>query len=290
MSPSSSSPTPQPSSRTTSPARSWPSTPRPSPAGRPSRGTPGTYYDAITGLSYEALWFNVSKAPLTIVAVRQALGYATDRDAIVKQLFAPIQPDIQPIQSFYTPAFGKVYTTPFSQVPSWTSNMVNTLMTGDGWAKGSDGIWAKGGQKAALELKTTTGNKRRAADRPDPAERVAAGRVPADGHARDGRCAVRPGRARAGTSRSPCTPRPRPTTTRASATCGARKNIPGAVQRQQRHQLVPDQRPRPGHGVWIDVDTNLDPTRPDRRRPTRVRPAGRAGAGASRSIRSRTSS
>jgi len=39
--------------------------------------------------------------------------------------------------------------------------MVNTLMTGDGWAKGSDGIWAKGGKKAALTLKTTTGNKRR---------------------------------------------------------------------------------------------------------------------------------
>jgi peptide/nickel transport system substrate-binding protein len=38
---------------------------------------------------------------------------------------------------------------------------VNTLMTGDGWAKGSDGIWAKNGTKATLELKTTTGNKRR---------------------------------------------------------------------------------------------------------------------------------
>ena len=34
-------------------------------------------------------------------------------------------------------------------------------MTGDGWAKGSDGIWAKGGQKAQLEISTTAGNKRR---------------------------------------------------------------------------------------------------------------------------------
>src|SRR5438132_4175187 len=34
-------------------------------------------------------------------------------------------------------------------------------MTGDGWAKGGDGIWAKGGQKANLVIRSTTGNKRR---------------------------------------------------------------------------------------------------------------------------------
>src|SRR5204863_337192 len=38
---------------------------------------------------------------------------------------------------------------------------VNSLMTGDGWAKGSDGIWAKGGQKASLTVRVTAGNKRR---------------------------------------------------------------------------------------------------------------------------------
>ena len=44
------------------------------------KGQPGTYFDAITGLSYEGLWFNIAKAPLNDQAVRQALGYATDRD------------------------------------------------------------------------------------------------------------------------------------------------------------------------------------------------------------------
>ncbi len=34
-------------------------------------------------------------------------------------------------------------------------------MTGDGWAKGSDGIWAKDGKKAAFAIRSTTGNKRR---------------------------------------------------------------------------------------------------------------------------------
>ena len=34
-------------------------------------------------------------------------------------------------------------------------------MTGDGWAKNGDGIWAKGGKTAAFTIKTTAGNKRR---------------------------------------------------------------------------------------------------------------------------------
>jgi peptide/nickel transport system substrate-binding protein len=124
------------------------------------KGAPGTLFDAVSGLDFEAVWFNTSKAPLDSKAVRQSLAYATDRDAIVKQLFAPIQPDIKPIQSLYTPAFKGAYSTPFSKYTP-DLNQVNTLMTGDGWAKGPDGIWAKGGQKANLEIKTTTGNKRR---------------------------------------------------------------------------------------------------------------------------------
>jgi peptide/nickel transport system substrate-binding protein len=135
--------------------------PQAQPGGEALKGTPGTFFDAITGLSYEALWFNVQKAPLDSQAVRQALAYATDRNAIVKQLFSPIQPDIKPINSFYTPAYGKAYSEPYAKYHLDLSQ-VTKLMTGDGWAKGSDGIWAKAGKKAALELKTTTGNKRRA--------------------------------------------------------------------------------------------------------------------------------
>jgi peptide/nickel transport system substrate-binding protein len=134
--------------------------PQAQPGGEALKGTAGTYFDAISGLSYEALWYNVEKAPLNSKAVRQALGFATDRNAIVQQLFAPIQPDIKPIQSMFTPAFGAAYTTPYSKY-ALDLKMVDTLMTGDGWTKGADGIWAKGGTKATLELKTTTGNKRR---------------------------------------------------------------------------------------------------------------------------------
>ena len=34
-------------------------------------------------------------------------------------------------------------------------------MTAAGWAKGSDGVWAKGGQRASFTVNTTAGNQRR---------------------------------------------------------------------------------------------------------------------------------
>jgi peptide/nickel transport system substrate-binding protein len=107
------------------------------------------------------VWFNTQKAPLDHAAVRQALAYATDREALVAQTFGFVQPGIQALQSFYTPVYGKAYTTPFARYTS-NPNMVNQLMTGDGWAKGTDGIWAKGAVKATLELKTAAGDTRRA--------------------------------------------------------------------------------------------------------------------------------
>ena len=122
---------------------------------------PGIKFQAITSLSYEALWINTTKAPFDSKSVRQALAYAIDRDAIVKQLFQPIQPDIKRIDSFATPAYNENYVTPFSKYSPVNGAKVTELMTADGWAKGADGIWAKGGQKATFEAKTTQGNRRR---------------------------------------------------------------------------------------------------------------------------------
>ena len=116
---------------------------------------PNTNFDVTTSLSYEALWMNTSKAPLDDVNVRKALAYATDRDPIVTQLFGTVQSGIQPIQAFVTPANKPFQSNAFS-VYKKDQSQVDKLMTGAGWAKGGDGIWAKGGQKASITVPRTS--------------------------------------------------------------------------------------------------------------------------------------
>jgi peptide/nickel transport system substrate-binding protein len=120
---------------------------------------PNTFFGVKEGYSYEGIWLNVAKPPLDSKAVRQALAYATDRDAIVRQLFGAVKPDITAIQSLTTPTNVKWYTTAFAKY-KLNQAKVDELMQGDGWTK-QGGVWTKNGQKATLTIKSTTGNKRR---------------------------------------------------------------------------------------------------------------------------------
>jgi len=126
----------------------------------PLKTAADTEFSAGKTLSFEALWFNTDKAPLNDVHVRTALAYATDRKAIVDALFKPVDPKIEPIQAFMTPANAKWYSDPFAMYTRDLDKVAEHMKEG-GWAKGSDGIWAKGGQKASLELNSTAGNARR---------------------------------------------------------------------------------------------------------------------------------
>lgn len=118
-----------------------------------------TVYTADTG-SIEALWMNNAKAPLNSVAVRQAIAYAIDRDAIVARLFGDLGVD-KASQSLNPPI-----TSEFGDQQAWAGytldlQKVDQLLTGDGWAKGSGGIYAKNGKKLSLTITTTADNQRR---------------------------------------------------------------------------------------------------------------------------------
>jgi peptide/nickel transport system substrate-binding protein len=124
-------------------------------------GLPGanSVYTADTG-NLEALWMNNAKAPFDDVKFRQAVAYAIDRDAIVKRLFGAIGVE-KASQSLNPPILSR-----FTDVNAWAGykrdlKKVEELMTAAGWKKGPDGIWAKGGQRATFEIKSTAGNKRR---------------------------------------------------------------------------------------------------------------------------------
>ncbi len=110
--------------------------------------------------SVEALWLNNSKPPFDNESVRKAIAYSLDRDAVVKHLFGPLGVD-KAWQSFNPPIVA-AYADP-AGFSGYTLDLakVAELMSSQGYAKGSDGYWAKDGAKLSFTLKTTVGNKRR---------------------------------------------------------------------------------------------------------------------------------
>lgn len=120
----------------------------------------GLEYQVGYGNTYEGFWLNNAVFPLDSTAVRQAVIYATDRQAIVDQIIKPAVREGRVLQSFVVPSFPEYYTPAFN---GYSRNLqkVDELMTGDGWTKGSDGIWEKNGKKASFAITTTAGNEGR---------------------------------------------------------------------------------------------------------------------------------
>ena len=110
-----------------------------------------TQYQSETASVEASLASTSSKFPFNSKAVRQAIGYSIDRDAIAKKLFGELGVDkasnsLNPfvIADYSDPKRGRGYKLDLDKV--------NSLMTGDGWTKGSDGIWAKNGKTASFTI------------------------------------------------------------------------------------------------------------------------------------------
>jgi peptide/nickel transport system substrate-binding protein len=125
-----------------------------------SGGLDATQIVSARTANFEALWMNNGKPPFNSRAVRQAVAYSLDRDAIVKALFGGIDVD-KALNTLGAPILGDYFDLDAFSSYRRDQKKVDELMTGDGWTKGGDGIWAKGGQKASFEINSTAGNKRR---------------------------------------------------------------------------------------------------------------------------------
>ncbi len=122
------------------------------------KAIPDTTVETTENLSVNLVVLNTQRAPLDAVAVRQALAHATDREALVRHAFSLLKPDIKPIQALMTPVNGRWYVEPFGRYRRDLPR-VDQLMRSAGWARGTDGIWAKGDQRAELEVVGLAGNK-----------------------------------------------------------------------------------------------------------------------------------
>ena len=115
------------------------------------RSLPDTGFEAVSSLGYSFLAFNTQSPPLDRKAVRQALGHATDRDAIVTQLHGHLRPGVRPIQSLVSLISPDWYSEPFARYRRDLTK-VTDLMRADGWSKGPDGVWIKADARARIEL------------------------------------------------------------------------------------------------------------------------------------------
>jgi peptide/nickel transport system substrate-binding protein len=112
-------------------------------------GTPGVSVQIKPAYSTEHIAFNTQAVPLTDPAVRKAIAYALDRQGVVSGLLnnqVPLLnsgPALVPATKGYIPAFAK-YTYNPAQAAS--------ILQAAGYQKGSDGIFAKGGQRVSIKV------------------------------------------------------------------------------------------------------------------------------------------
>ena len=117
---------------------------------------------SFAGFSYDYIAFNIrDDKPAGKLfkdkAVRQAMLYAIDREAIKNAIYfgyATIADSVEPPLSW---AFNKDVKTKYS----FDKKKAESLLDGAGWVKGADGIRAKGGVKMSFEIITNAGNKNR---------------------------------------------------------------------------------------------------------------------------------
>lgn len=129
----------------------------------------------------EALWFNLTAKPLDDPKVREALAFAVDRQAVIDGVIKLNNPDATVINCgiLWLPNTPWCQSTPFDKY-TYDPAQVKTILESDGYALGSDGIFAKDGQKLAIEYAITAGNARRAATAQIVKEQAAAAGIELD--------------------------------------------------------------------------------------------------------------
>jgi peptide/nickel transport system substrate-binding protein len=132
---------------------------------QPTRGmtrqlkAPGVKYVADAGSTFEGLWMNLDRFPFNELTARQAFAYAMDRQAVIDAIYKPDFPDLQVLNcAGWVPTVGDwCDNSAFADI-SYQPDKVKGLLEGSGWARGGDGIYAKGGRRFSVEFNTTAGN------------------------------------------------------------------------------------------------------------------------------------
>ncbi len=127
---------------------------------------PGLKFSSGAGTTYEGLWMNESKAPFNDEKVREAFAYAVDRQAVIGAIYKSDFPTMQPLNcGNWVPNVGtwcQGIDNLWGDI-SYQPDKAKSLLQSAGWTLGSDGIFAKGGQRLSIQFSTTAGNHNREA-------------------------------------------------------------------------------------------------------------------------------
>ena len=100
----------------------------------------------VDGLRVVFFGFNVNRPPVNDVRVRQAMNYAFDRKPVIDNI---LEGNALPATSLISP--GIVGYKDLSQYWAYDPRKAEELMRQAGYTKGSDGFWAKDGQRLTLK-------------------------------------------------------------------------------------------------------------------------------------------
>jgi len=119
---------------------------------------PDVTSEIVFGSTFEHLTFNLQNPVLAELPVRQAIAHAVDRNLIVERLMKPFSADASRLDNVVYLSNQEGYEPHGEEYAEQDLAAAKTLMEGAGWALGPDGVYAKGGQRAAFRLTTTAGN------------------------------------------------------------------------------------------------------------------------------------
>jgi peptide/nickel transport system substrate-binding protein len=120
---------------------------------------PNVTSDVNFGITFEHLDFNTTDPQLSDVRVRQAFAMALDRQEIVDQTVGQFSSDAQVLNNrIWLNTQEQYQDNAPEQYKSQNTAQAKALLEQAGYTLGSDGIYAKGGQRLSFKIDTTANN------------------------------------------------------------------------------------------------------------------------------------
>jgi peptide/nickel transport system substrate-binding protein len=129
--------------------------------GQQVKALPDVNSEINFGLSFEHLDFNFKTPGLDDLAVRQAIATGINVQELVDRTVKQFSDKAQPLGNRIWLTGQPQYQDHFGQYGKGDTAAAAKLLEDAGYAKGADGVYAKGGKKLSFRFSTTAGNKLR---------------------------------------------------------------------------------------------------------------------------------